>query len=304
MRVDGDELVYEAVTCAACGAKVREDRPCCLRCGERLVASVEEPASGLSFRAFAIVAVCLALTGMGVLATRTSPREDATAPTAGTSRAISDDIAASARPSAATASADTAQYEPDPVVAAWESRQSGAAAYSRGDMATALEQFTEAVESHPEDADALNNLGQVLVRSGRANEAIQHFDKAIELAGDTWAYHFNRARAYADLQDWPRAIAGYRDAVELFPDDYVTHLNLARALQASGDLPGAIAALERTIQLAPGEPDFYLLHAGVLDKAQLPTEAAAAYRHYLELDPATAQAEKIKARIAQLEGRT
>ena len=122
--------------------------------------------------------------------------------------------------------------------------------------------------AHPQDADALNTLAQGLVRAGRAQEAIPHFDKAIELAGDRWAYHFNRARAYGDLRDWDRAIEGYRAALRLSPDDYATSFNLARALDAA----------ERT------------------------TDAAAEYRRYLDLNPDEPSAEKIRARIALLEG--
>jgi len=122
--------------------------------------------------------------------------------------------------------------------------------------------------AHPQDAEALNTLAQGLVRAGRAKEAIPHFDKAIELTGDRWAYHFNRARAYGDLLDWDHAIEGYRAALRLSPDDYATSFNLARALDAAA----------RT------------------------TEAAAGYRRYLDLNPDEPSAEKIRARIALLEG--
>ena len=183
---------------------------------------------------------------------------------------------------------------------AMDIRRSGVAAYQRGDLTAAFGEFTRAVEANPEDPEALNNLGQVMVRSGRAEEAIALFDRAIQHGGDKWAYHFNRARAYGELKEWSQAVDGYREAARLFPDDYVTQFNLARALQANGDLPGAIQGFERAIQQAPGEPDFHLSHAYALEKAARPSDAAAAYQRFLELQPDAPQAEKIKARMALL----
>ena len=263
MRVEGDELVYDAVTCAACGAKVREDRARCLRCGERLVVAQLVRARKVPLGIFMTVAVGLTLLAMGVMSRGGTPE------------------AASAAPAVAPVT-----VAPVTTVDKDEPRLSGVEA---------------PLPVHRQDAEVLNNLGQSLVRSGRAKEAIEHFDKAIALDGSRWTYHFNRARAYADLKDWDSAIAGYREAEALFPDDYVTQFNLGRALLARGDVEEAAAVFGRTVELAPGEPEFYLAHAGALDRAHKTADAAAAYGRYLELDPTTAQAEKIRARIAELQ---
>jgi tetratricopeptide (TPR) repeat protein len=189
----------------------------------------------------------------------------------------------------------------DPGAASMDISRAGLAAYNRGDVAGSIEQFTTAVEADPGNADALNNLGQALVRAQRTREAIPFFDRAVAASGSTWAYHFNRARAHAELKQWGQAVGGYRDAARLFPGDYVTAFNLAKSLQASGDLPGAIAEFDRAIALAPGEADFHLSKAYALETAKRPRDAAAAYRQYLELEESAPQAEKIKARIAQIE---
>jgi tetratricopeptide (TPR) repeat protein len=237
VHVSGDAVVYDAVACAACGAKMREHRKVCVRCGARLAVAGDRP-SRLPLRTFAAVACCLAL--VGVVATW----GDADAP------------AQAARVAGA-------------------GNQGAPSAEGRGFEAAPAVDSREAVDpianaAHPQDAEALNTLAQGLVRAGRAQEAIPHFDKAIQLAGDRWAYHFNRARAYGDLRDWDHAIEGYRAALQLSPEDYATAFNLARALDAGG----------RT------------------------AEAAAEYRRYLDLNPDEPSAEKIRARIALLEGTT
>ena len=177
----------------------------------------------------------------------------------------------------------------------------GLAAYSKGDVAGSVEQFTAAVEADPSNAQALNNLGQALVRSGRAREALPYFDRAVAANSSEWTYHFNRARAHGELQEWGRAVAGYREAASLFPQDYATAFNLARALQANGDMSGAIEEYQRAINLAPGEAGFPLALAQALETARRPADAVRAYQRYLELQDSGPTAEKVRKRIQELE---
>jgi tetratricopeptide (TPR) repeat protein len=193
--------------------------------------------------------------------------------------------------------------QPSAIVTSMDLSRGGLAAYAKGDVGGSVQQFTAAVEADPSNAQALNNLGQALVRSGRAREALSYFDRAIAATSSVWTYHFNRARAYGELQDWGRAVAGYRDAAGLFPEDYATAFNLARALQASGDVNGAIGEFQRAINLAPGEPEFPLSLAFALETARRPADAIRAYQRFLELQDSGPTAEKVRKRIEELESK-
>lgn len=290
------------VTCAACGAKIKAHRTHCLRCGEPLLTAKREPPeptrqARVPMSVMMIVAGCLVLGGLAAMLSGGSADETRAQPTPSAPTAAS-----APRPAPAAAQPQPTSGSPEPVVASLDVRRSGVAAYNQGNLDAAMTEFSNAVEANPDDAEAHNNLGQVLVRRGRAREAITHFDRAIAIAADRWAYHFNRARAYGELKQWPRTIAGYRDAAGLFPEDYATQFNLGKALQANGDLPSAITAYQRAIELAPGQADFHLSLGLAFEAAQRPRDAAAAYKHFLELEPESPQAEKVKARIAMLEG--
>jgi tetratricopeptide (TPR) repeat protein len=269
---------------------VRGDRPRCTRCGEPLVAeeTVLEQHAALHGKMIAVAGAVLGgVVLAGVVATQWATPEV---------------TAAAAAPVRAVGRRQAPAPAARRVVSSIDARRPGEAAYNRGDVGGALESFQQAVAADPRDPEALNNLGQVLVRQGRALEAIPYFDRAIAVVPDSWAYHFNRARAYAVLEQWGQAVAGYRDARKLFPEDYATQFNLAKALQRSGDLPGAIEAFERAIELAPGQADFHLSHGLALEAASRPKDAAAAYRRYLELAEDAPEADKVKGRIALLEG--
>lgn len=211
----------------------------------------------------------------------------------------SSSVASSPGGSTAAAPRTPAPDTPDDVTGA-DYQRSAVAAYNSGDIAAAQAKLTEAVLNDPNDARALDHLGQVLVRAGKARDAIQYFDRAIALVPDEWKYRFNRARALSELQDWSRAIGGYQDAVRLFPGDYVTHFNLAKARETSGDLPGAIESYAKAVELAPGQADFRLWYGRALDRAGRANDAVTAYKEFLELEPDAPQAEKVKARLVEL----
>lgn len=289
-------MAAAAVICAACGAKVKSGRVKCLRCGEPLIARADAPVPRqLPWKPIGLVTAAAALGGIGMLvAARSTPPP---APVHSESVGASQVRQVVSRGDTAV----PAKTEPTPANVAVSDLIAGQQAYASGDLHAALQKLQAAADANPDDVRALNDLGQVLVRSGRAREAIVYLDKAVSLAPDSWAYQFNRARAYAQLQEWDNAIEGYRTAARLFPDDYATQYNLAKALQASGDITAALAAYEKAIQLAPGQSDFQLSYGRALETAKRPRDAAAAYRRYLELEPDASQAEKVRAHLAGLE---
>ena len=287
-----------AIKCAACGTKTYARRTHCPRCRAPLTAAVPVAktappgqARRRSVMPIAIVCVVALVLTAGVAVQRGTSSASATQ-----SKPASAETPGRRQSGPSSQSAGTAKG-PNSM----DLSRSGVAAYAKGDVAGSIEQFTDAVEADPKNAQALNNLGQALVRAGRAREAITYFDQAIAVTGTVWTYHFNRAKAYGELQDWSRAVGGYREAAGLFPQDYATAFNLARALQASGDLNGAIDEFQRAINLGPGEPDFPLALAYALESARRPGDAVSAYRRFLELQDSGPTAEKVRQRIQELE---
>jgi tetratricopeptide (TPR) repeat protein len=175
-----------------------------------------------------------------------------------------------------------------------------ALAYASGDYQTSFAQFEEAVRRNPQDPEALNNLGQVLVKLGRAAEALPHFSRACAINADKWSYRFNLARALGQLNRWDDSIASYRQAQQLYPDDYVTTFNLALALHKKGDDAEAVAEYTKAVALNPEDASFRMALGISYEALQKNQDAAAAYSEYLRLDPSAPDAEKVRARIAQL----
>jgi Flp pilus assembly protein TadD len=178
----------------------------------------------------------------------------------------------------------------------------GVAAYGRGDMAAAASAFEEAVATNPEDAESLNNLGQVLVRQGRLEEALPLFDRAVALSPQKWAFRFNQGRARGLVDDWSGAIEAYQEADRLFPNDHVTLFNLGLALRKVGRHEAAAGVLERVVAQETSDATLYLPLGESYESLDRPADAIRVYQRYLEVAPAGGDAPAVRARIGRLSG--
>ena len=179
--------------------------------------------------------------------------------------------------------------------------RTGNLAYSQGNFAGALSDYEAAVAADGENAGARNNLGQVLVRTGRPAEAVPHFGEAIRLDPTQWSYRFNRARAYGLLNRWKDAVADYRAAITLFPEDHATHFNLGLALMQLRDYAGAVVALERAVQLAPEEHDFLITLGTAYVGAEQLSRAREVFQKFLEVAPSDREAARVTALLASMD---
>ena len=289
----------DAIVCGSCGTKLRADRAICPRCRAAVVVAreVQKTPSHVSQRTALVAAAVLGIATIATASVWLGGRgsdPQVTTPSASRPDPLASRHARVQEPVEQQTSPETA------APAYSEPGSEGAVAYSDGNYDTAVERYQAAIAKNPDDAEALSNLGQVLVRLGRVEEAIPYFDRAIALIPQRWAYHFNRARALGILGRMDEAVAGYRAAQQIFPNDYATAFNLGLALHRLGDEAGAVDAYNKAIQLDPNDASFRLALGTSLERLQRPRDAAAAYDEYLRLAPSAPDAEKVRARIAQL----
>ena len=81
-----------------------------------------------------------------------------------------------------------------------------------------------------------------------------------------------------------------------------TAFNLALTLHKKGDDQSAVEEYKKAIAMSPSDASFHFALALSYERLQRTSDAVAAYEEYLRLAPAAGDAEKIRARIAQLTG--
>ncbi len=115
----------------------------------------------------------------------------------------------------------------------------------------ALACYAESVSLNPGFADAQYNLGTLLLRQGKLNEAVSHFEAALATRPRDSRAHNNLADAFFRLGDLSAATNQYAIAITLTPEDPEVHYNLGTVLLAQTNLPAALAEFTEAVRLKP-----------------------------------------------------
>ncbi len=133
-----------------------------------------------------------------------------------------------------------------------------------GDAEGAVEAITRALELAPDIAAAHFNLGNALAARGRIEEAAACYRRALALAPNFAAAHNNLGSALERLGRAAEAAAHYQRAVALAPDDAEAALNLCTVRHGEGRLEEALALARRAAALKPDFADAHWNEAVLL----------------------------------------
>ena len=100
----------------------------------------------------------------------------------------------------------------------------GLAAVNRGDWQEAVQHFTQAIKSDPNNAIAYNNRGYCYDELGDYSKAISDYTQAIKLDPKFAMAYYNRGVLYAELKDYKNAMQDAKKACELGDCDLLQEL--------------------------------------------------------------------------------
>ncbi|MEW6356827.1 MAG: sulfatase-like hydrolase/transferase [Planctomycetota bacterium] len=159
-----------------------------------------------------------------------------------------------------------------------------------GDARAAEETYRRVITERPDFARAHKGLADVLYRTGRIEDALLAYDRAIELDPADLDARMERAFAVAVMKDPEAGLGEYRKIVEAHPKDGKVRRGMADALRALGKNKEAVDELHLVIQLAPDDPEAYLNLAGLLLDAGYYKEAKVPIARALQILPESARA--------------
>jgi len=79
--------------------------------------------------------------------------------------------------------------------------------------------YRHALDLNPDNAMALCNLGQLLRERGDRENAMQHFDRALDKNKNLEEAHFNKGRMLYEAEQFAEALECFRQALRVAPDD-------------------------------------------------------------------------------------
>src|SRR5437762_782302 len=166
----------------------------------------------------------------------------------------------------------------------------GIALNERGKTDEAIGHYQQAIELRPVYAEAHYNLGRLLAQKGQLDGAVAHYEKALEINPADAEARNNLGVTLFGTGRVDDAIAQYEKALKVQPDYGEASCNLANALVSKGDFDGAIDRYLACLALSPSQAEpQYNLASALLRKGRL-DEAIAHYQKVLELQADNADA--------------
>jgi predicted O-linked N-acetylglucosamine transferase (SPINDLY family) len=123
--------------------------------------------------------------------------------------------------------------------------------YQSGDPVAAERFLKLAVLSDPQSAAARCDLGVLLAKLQRQDEALACFDKLIAMKADFGDAHFQRGNVLLGLKRFIEAIASFDQAVAIDPSNVNALFNKGLVLHELGRLADAITCYDRTLSVNP-----------------------------------------------------
>ncbi len=153
------------------------------------------------------------------------------------------------------------------------------------DYDAAIRVWQEYIDRHPEDSEAINELGIALVCAGRFKEALDCFREALRVRPDLISAKTNAGVALRQLSKIYEAVAQFQEVVELTPDDAIACFNLGTTLHLAERYDDAVIWLQRAVEVCPSHAESALELGKVLAKLKRNEEAIQAYRHAISIAP-------------------
>lgn len=116
----------------------------------------------------------------------------------------------------------------------------GVAHKRMGNLEGALADYSKALELKPDYTNALNNRGVVYLQQGKYDEALRDFNEALRFGGIEGKIYTNMGIARASKGDHQSAIKDFDIAVSYRPLDYRSFLFMGESLEQIGDKEKAI----------------------------------------------------------------
>jgi len=161
---------------------------------------------------------------------------------------------------------------------------------AQGEADQAIDHYKRAVALRPDYAEAHYNLSRLLVEQNQFDDAIAHYERAVAINPADAEAENNLGVTLFGIGRADDAIAHYQKALEIRPDYAEASCNLANALIAKGDFDGAIARYRACLAAIPDQEEAQYNLASALLRRGRTDEAIIQYQKVLQMHPESADA--------------
>lgn len=160
-----------------------------------------------------------------------------------------------------------------------------------GNLFAAADHLKRALRANPRFTAAHLDLGVVLARMRRFDQAIPHLRRAVELAPHQAVGYCNLGLALFESGAFDEATSVLSSGIQLDPESANLHKHFGTVLMQVGKWNEAISSFQKLVQLLPDSAEAFVRLGIAQQSAGEFAEAANSFREAVRMDPAFAEAQ-------------
>ena len=125
--------------------------------------------------------------------------------------------------------------------------------------------YKKKLDANPNDSDTIANLGAILQKQGKFDDALSYYQKAESIDPSNVNTRLNVGTLYQQKGDYKTAIVAYDSVLILYPDNVQANLYKAQSLAALGETKSAQTFFKKVLSI---EPDNEIAQNELFDTAR------------------------------------
>lgn len=135
--------------------------------------------------------------------------------------------------------------------------------------------YRQKLEQSPNDAATITNLGAILQKQNKLDEALQYYSQASQLDPTNVTTRLNVGTLYQQKKSYDSAIAAYDSILFLYPNNLEANLYKAQCLVAMGQNDKALESFNKVLSIDPNNKEAKDQIFNTLKTTMSPTEMMA-----------------------------
>lgn len=150
--------------------------------------------------------------------------------------------------------------------------------------------YTKKLNSTPDNAELNSNLGAILQKEGKLDEALKYYQKAEKLNPSSVTTRLNIGTLYQQKKDYASALSIYNSIIALNPNNIEANMYKAQVLAESGESAEALKTYKHILTLKPDLTEVKTEMIGLMKDTMTPEEILLSLSNTSEADKSSLDA--------------
>ena len=111
--------------------------------------------------------------------------------------------------------------------------------------------WQDTIKKYPDNYLAYNRLGDSYLENGQISNAIQSYNKSIDIKPDNFVAHINLALLYDSMKEYEYAIKEYKKVIEINPEYVLAYIKLAMIYQIKKEYKKSDEFYQQALKIRP-----------------------------------------------------